>query len=141
MKPKEYLSQVRDTDLRISTKLEQLEQLRSYAEKTSSFASARKNSNAGDRIGKTVAKIIDLENEINADIDRLVETARSVRKAISQVDNKKHQLLLELRYLNNKTWEEIAVTMHYSLRNVYCIHGHALQKLKDVIVCHVESMI
>ena len=50
---------------------------------------------------------------------------------IKAVANTERQTLLELRYLCFKTWEQIAVEMNYTVRNVHLLHKEAL---KDVAV-------
>lgn len=73
-----------------------------------------------------IGKIVDLENEINADIDKLVDLKREMVAIIKAVKNPEFQTLLELRYLCFKTWEQIAVEMGYSTRNIYKLHDSAI---------------
>ena len=39
-------------------------------------------------------------------------------------------MLLELRYLEGKTWDEIAKAMDYDLRWIYRLHGKALKEIE-----------
>ena len=75
------------------------------------------------------SKIVDLQNEINADIDRLVDIKREVREMIESVPSVEGRTILEMRYINYKKWKEIAVSMHYVLRNVRYIHDKAIEYL------------
>ena len=77
-------------------------------------------------MAEVVAKIVDLQTEINHDIDRLIDLKREMVMLIKSVDNTECQTLLELRYLCFKTWEQIAVDMGYTIDNVYRIHRKAL---------------
>lgn len=52
-------------------------------------------------------------------------------------ENNKYRRLLQYRYLNFCTFEEIAVMMHYSWRHVHRIHAEALRAMDDVIECHI----
>ena len=61
------------------------------------------------------------------DIDRLVDLKREMVTVIKAVANTECQTLLELRYLCFKTWEQIAVEMNYTVRNVHLLHKEALQ--------------
>ena len=81
------------------------------------------------RMQDIIGKIIDLENEINADIDQLVDLKRDIVAIIKAVENPEDQTLLELRYLCFKTWEQIAVDMGYNVRHVYRLHDEALLKV------------
>lgn len=132
MNTKEYLSQAFWLDHRINSKLEQVAALRGLATKATS-------SNITDRVDGTkqrspmenvIVKIIDLEYEIDTDIDRLVDLKREINQAIKSVTQPEYNLLLELRYLCYKTWEEISGIMDYSWRNVHYVHGKALAAVK-----------
>ena len=39
--------------------------------------------------------------------------------------------ILKLRYLEAKSWEEIADMLHYSRAQVFRIHDRAIQKLEE----------
>ena len=75
-------------------------------------------------------RIIDLENEINADIDDLVALKHEIVKVIKSVPNLEYQTLLELRYLCFKSWEQIAVMLDYDLRYTHKLHNRALEECK-----------
>ena len=129
MTTKEYLSQAYRLDQRINSKLEQVESLNELATKvTATLTGIPKNSNrATSNMADTVTKIIDLQQEINNDIDCLVDLKREIVEVIHSVENIECQTLLELRYLCFKTWEQIAVDMNYTVRNIHLLHKEALQ--------------
>lgn len=77
-----------------------------------------------------IVKIIDLEHEIDEEIDRLVDLKQEIVSLIKKVKNPEYQTLLELRYLNFKTWEQIATEMHYSTQHTFRIHDKALSLLR-----------
>ena len=52
---------------------------------------------------------------------------RDIVKVIKSVDSNEYQVLLELRYLCFKTWEQIAVEMGYSIHHLYKVHRQALE--------------
>ena len=74
-----------------------------------------------------VIKILALSEEINTDIDRLVDLKVEITHAIKKVDDVECALLLELRYLCFKTWEQIAVELNYDIRHIYRLHQQALR--------------
>lgn len=129
---KEYLSQAYRLDQRINSKLGQVEALNDLATKaTSALTGMPKNPNrATSTMADAIGKIIDLQAEINRDIDRLVDLKREIVGVIKTVDNMECQTLLEKRYLCFETWEQIAVDMDYTVRNIYNLHSLALQKIK-----------
>lgn len=128
MTVKEYLGQAYRLDQRINSKLEQLESLNGLATKcTSTLTGMPKNpSRSTSMVADAVAKIVDLQVEINRDIDLLVDLKCDMVRIIKSVDNAEYQTLLELRYLCFKTWEQIAVDMNYCIDNVYRIHRKAI---------------
>ena len=132
MTAKEFLSQYRLSDLRIKAKLEQLEELRTQATHiTPSYSEVACTPSASDKIGGLAAKITDLENEINADIDNLLNIRKEIVKAINTVEDSTLRTLLELRYINCKKWEQIAVEMDYTYQWICELHGRAL---KDIVL-------
>jgi len=128
MTARDYLTQAYRLDQRINSKLEQVESLNGLATKVNSTLSGMpKNPNrATSAMADTVTKIITLQAEINNDIDRLVDLKREMVAVIKAVVNTECQTLLELRYLCFKTWEQIAVEMDYTVRNVHLLHNEAL---------------
>lgn len=131
MTVKEYLGQAYRLDQRITSKLEQVASLNDLAEKaTSTLTGMPKNpNNATSTMADAVAKIIDLQAEINRDIDCLVDLKREIVALIKTVDNTEYQTLLEKRYLCFETWEQIAVDMDYSIQHIYRIRDKAIAKL------------
>lgn len=108
---KDYLSQAYRIDQRINSKIEQVSCLHDLATKATQTlsdmpGSATRNTH---RMEDVIIKIIDLENEINTEIDRLVDIKLEIMCLINGVPNPEEQTLLELRYLCFKTWEQIAV--------------------------------
>lgn len=135
MKAKEYLSQAYRLDQRIDAKIEQVMSLRNLAAKATSTLSDAAPSGTCNvhRMEDIIIKIIDFENEINADIDRLVDLKREIVSTIKTVPNLECQMLLELRYLCFKPWEQIAVEMGYGIDNIFRLHQKALKEVDKTI--------
>lgn len=129
MTSKEYLSQAYHLDKRIDSKIEQLKALNLLATKCTSTLSdmPKSQSISNSRLEDTVVKIVDLQEEINRDIDRLVDLKRDIVRTIKMVKKPEYQILLELRYLCFKTWEEIAVKMNCSIDNVFKMRNKDLK--------------
>ena len=113
MTAKEYLNQAYWLDRRIDSKLEQLSSLQDMATKTTSVMSDDVVSRTRNvhSMEDVIAKIIDMQAEINADIDRLVDLKRDIMQVVKAVDDPELQTLLELRYLCFKDWQDIAYSM------------------------------
>lgn len=128
MKAKEYFDQAYRLDQRIDSKIKQVASLNELATKCTSTLSGMPHSpNHGQSsMAEAIYKIVDLQAEINEDIDRLVDLKRDMVKVIKSVDGADFQLLLELRFLCFKNWEQIAVEMGYSIHHIYKIYRLAL---------------
>lgn len=136
MTTKEYLQQYRTLDMEINSKLDQLAELREKAEKVSSSGGGSSGGQISDKVGRTAAKIVDLDNEINRDIDRLVNLKREIEAAVGKIPNETYRILLIMRYINGKTFEQIAVDMYYSYKWICILHGRALKAVKEYIEVH-----
>lgn len=132
MTAKEYLGQAYRLDQRINSKLEQVMSLRDLTTKATATMSDMPGGGSRNvyRMQDIIGKIIDLEDEINQDIDALVDLKREMVATIKAVADPECQTLLELRYLCFKTWEQIAVDMQYSTRNIYKLHDRAIKEIK-----------
>ena len=132
MTAKEYLSQAHHIDKRINSKLEQVRSLRSLAEKATSTISGayQRGAHSVTRMEDVITKMLDLEAEINADIDALVDLKRKIVTIIKRLDHAEHQTLLELRYLCFMRWEAIAVEMSYSSQHMFRLHDAALKEVE-----------
>ena len=132
MTAKEYLNQACRLDQRINSKLEQVLSLRELTTKATATLSDMPSGGSRNvyRMQDIIGKIVDLENDINRDIDALVDLKREMVTVIKSVADPECQTLLELRFLCFKTWEQIAVDMQYSTRNIYKLHDTAIGAIK-----------
>ena len=113
MTAREYLTQARMIDSRINSKLMELQRARELATKATGLVSDMPRTPSPDlqQMESRVVKIVDLEREINAEIDELVDLKRDIRELIAQIRKPEYRTLLELRYLGFKTWDAIAEEM------------------------------
>lgn len=139
MSPKEYLSRYLEADREINAKLDEISQLRAKITGTGISLNPDKvqTSPPSDTMARIVDKIVDMEKEVDEEIDQLREIKREVYQVIFSLSDERYRAVLRRRYINGKTWEQIAVELHYSYKQVCRIHGKALQKLKDVLECPI----
>ena len=136
MTAKEYLMQYRQIEKEIGRLLEERARWTALAEKmTPSLSGIPGGAGGGDRLGETVAKIVDLEREIGAKVDELVEHYRKIGEVVSQIPDAKEREVLLRRYMQGQSWEEIGEKMEITIRRVYQLHKTALFSL-DFIVFH-----
>ncbi len=128
MTAKEYLNQVRTLDMLINAKQSELYSLKLMATSISSPVISEKVQSGGENnTMRIIDKIVDLQNEINLEIDKLVDLKSQIRGEIKQINDPVERILLTERYINNKSWMEIANMMHYTERQVHNIHGKSLK--------------
>lgn len=132
MTAKEYLSQANRLDDEIDTRIASLERLKSIAEKMTT-ASSGMPSGSADPHGRenVLVKIVDFDAEITADIDRLIELKREIKRVIDAVEDQTQRIILIKRYINKERWEQIAYELNYEMRHTLEMHGEAL---KNVVV-------
>ena len=133
---KEYLDQVRLLDTQIKNKLDEIADLRSMIMHITSTLrpdGGFPSGGASDKVGNTVSKIVDLEQEVNASIDKFVDMKREISKTIEQLKDPDESRLLHLKYFKYMIWEEIAIEMGYTYRNVCYIHSRALQSVNKLL--------
>ena len=137
MTAKEYLSQARYINQEIDSKLQQVASLRELATKTSMPMSDMPGSpnRTTDKLENTMTKIIDMGNTINEMVGRLIELKLEITFVVQKVEDTESRVLLEMRYLCFKQWDEIAVAMGYDIRHIYRLHQSALSKVQIPKTC------
>lgn len=88
------------------------------------------NSSGDASYTNIVAKIIDLENAIKADIEKLLSLKLEIRTVINAVQDNEERLLLKCRYLNFMSWEDVCDEMNVSMRTAHRIHAVAIANVK-----------
>ena len=126
MTPKEFLSQAWQIDRRIERKIEERERIESRL-----TAGRISNLSGMPRGGKydwtdSAAHVADLTAQIGEEINQLCTVKRMVNDAIDAVEDMRYRRVLELRYRNYLSWEDIAADMGYDERHVHRLHGEAL---------------
>lgn len=128
MTAKEYLRSIKHLGNAINAKQAELDRLKR------DMCSIRGISYDKDKVQggitgsmKIVDKIIDLNNVINAEIDKLVDLKAEAHNKIEKVCNEKFISLLTDIYINGYTLEQVAERMDKSYETIRGWHGEALQ--------------
>ena len=132
MDTKQYLSQIERLDKMIQNKLSEIYQLKTMAcSVTVSNEKERvQTSSDKDRLGSTVAKIVDLEKETDMLVDRFIDKRSHIISQIDGLDNIDYYHVLSMRYVARDTFETIAKKTNWSIRRVFSIHGDALKEFE-----------
>lgn len=128
MTTKQYLNQIARINRMINNKLAEIYQLKTMVCSISVSANEDKvqSSSDKDKLGSSVAKIVDLENEINKAIDVYVDKKERIVSQIDSIKDIMEYQVLFSRYIEYKTFEQIAEDNNYSVRQILRIHGNAL---------------
>ncbi|MCZ9313172.1 MAG: sigma factor-like helix-turn-helix DNA-binding protein [Methanocorpusculum sp.] len=131
MTAKQYLKQAYRLNERIKDKQERIDSLRLMSTSTGAIDYSKdrvQTSPSGDApFTKQVMQIIQFEEELEADKNRMKTVFLEISRAIDQMENANHILVLSKRYLLMKTWEQIANEMNYSVMQIHRIHKDALE--------------
>ena len=132
---KEFLQQVKLCDMHINEKLEELDRLKALTMKITSTWKQDSVSGSGnlDKLGDAIAKIIDLEADINNAVDIYVDKKKEVTALIEKIKDPDQVSVLYKRYFQDEPWERIACEMGFTYRNVCYIHGRALQTVEGLL--------
>lgn len=127
MTAKEYLRSIKYLDHAINAKQAELDRLKR------DMCSIKGVTYDGDKVQggitdsmKIVDKIIELNNLINAEIDKLVDLKAEAHNKIEKVCNRKFISLLTDIYINGYTLEQVAERMDKSYVTICEWHGQAL---------------
>lgn len=144
MKAKEYLLQIRKIDRLVENKIAELEHWQAIATGTTTFSGTVKIGNemhAVEKVQSTgnrykmedaILKCIEINKELNAEIDRLVDTRKEVISTIEQLKPSEYDVLHKI-YVQNKDFQEIATAKKMSYSWVTTKHGRALASLQKIL--------
>ena len=127
MTAKEYLRSIKYLDHAINAKQAELDRLKR------DMCSIKGVTYDGDKVQggitdsmKIVDKIIELNNVINAEIDKLVDLKAEAHQKIEKVCNEKFISLLTDIYINGYTLEQVAEKADKTYMTICRWHGQAL---------------
>ena len=125
-----YLSRYRRLNERIDRLLEEQSRWREMALKiTPTLSQTPGGGESGSPIERPMDKVLEIDEEINREIDELQIVRQEIRAALNQLEDENLKLLMEYRYIDGLTWEQIAVKMNYCWRQVCRKHGQALTQI------------
>lgn len=128
MTAKQYLNQAKTLEYAIKSKQEELYYLTEKSRYIQNTAlSERIQSSHNNNSNAIIDKIVDMENEINAEIEHLLDLKAEIRQRIALVYNPVYIAVLTDKYLNFFTLEQIAERMDKSYPTIRMWHGQALQ--------------
>lgn len=135
MTAKQYLGQIERLDRMISNKTIEIQQVENQLYNIKSIMNDCKVQTSGskDRLGDSVSKLVDLQNELSNLIDSYVAKRQEIIKIIEKVRETNRYDLLFKKYVEQKSFEQIACEMNYSLVHIKRIHKFALDEVNCII--------
>lgn len=140
MKAKDFMQQAFFLDKRINSLMRQVNNLWDQAISTTQIISdmPRNPNGGGSKLETKVLDICDLTAEIEQQMQAMKRLRMTIFEVVSQVDDSEYQLILQERYFEMLSWEDIAADINRSVRSAQLLHGKALaevQKILDEKVC------
>ena len=128
MTAKEYLLRYQEVKREIEDLDYRMAQLRlKYAAPSAiNYSDMPKAHNANHDLSEYVAKMDEMTDYMISKYTRLRGIEVDIYKRLDRMDNQDERELLRFRYIDGLTWDQIALKLGYSRRNVTRIHGRAL---------------
>lgn len=135
MEAKEFLKQVEKLDSQIKNKLIEQQQWRDIALGITANMDGERvqSSGAKSKMGNAVERCVDMEQEIDSLVDKLIDTKKEVIQAIERLPSATEYNLLHLRYIQYIPLIEIADMWNTEYTNVTTAHGRALKSLQKIL--------
>ena len=135
MRAKTYLYEIRKLDLKIENKQMQIQSLYDLLLSVGVSMEEEKvqSSHSQDPLGNAVVRIVDLKEEINADIDRYVDRKLEAIRLINKLENDESINILFRRYIKYEEWQTIADELHFSRQAIDKKHKRALVEFQKIV--------
>jgi len=129
MTTKVYLGQIRKYDRMINNKLADIYRLKTMAMSMTIEPQADKvqTSGAQDKLGDAVAKIVDLEKEIDRLVDIYVDKRNVIIGQIDALENDEYRDVLTQRFVLCKPFDEIYEEIGMSRRKMFYVYEEAMR--------------
>lgn len=129
----EFLESIQEQDIEIDEQLLALSEKKARAISISAVVNSERvqTSMVGDRIGKELAEIAELESEINHKIDKLYATKRKAMDVIAKMGDENLQEVLLKRYFEYKNMPQIAREEKITVRGVQKRHSKAIKLFNE----------
>lgn len=127
---RQYLEQLETIDTKINQHLERLAEMKADATSTGGFDYSRERvqtSTSGDKLCKDVARYVDFNAQINAEIDQFVDAKNQIISEIQGLNVNNYIQVLFKRYVQFKNLKVTASEMKMSYQYVRDLHKKALE--------------
>lgn len=135
---KVYLNQLRILDSKIQRRQQEVDELKQAAMSLGSVGldpdKVRTDSPDPDPLASRIVNYVKMENEINEMIDEFIDLKHTIIGQIQMLEDANCMDVLWKRYVDRKTFVQIAEEMHYDISTIFRIHGRALQMFNEKFI-------
>lgn len=132
MTAKEYLQQAFYIDRKIDVMIKKVEEMKRslYGKSISYENDGTQSGSHANGTESSIMRVLEYEQQINKEIDRLVDLRLEIESTIMSVNNDVQREVLERRYLLFEKWEKIAVEMGITFQWAHILHKRALKNIR-----------
>ena len=127
---KHQLKQIRLIDLEVKSKMEELDRLNNSFLKSPSLKEINVQESKVSLKDDAYVKIINLNDYINDQVDKLIDLKYQLIQAIEQLDNSRERTIIWMKYISSKGWDEIAEELKISKTTLFILHDEAIKKIE-----------
>lgn len=129
-----YLEQIKEIDGDISDMIKDVERLRLIAYGTTAKSGGERvqSSSSKQKMADAVCEYVDIEEDIKRELGRLSEKRKEILSVIRRLQFNKRSIIHK-RYVQGKSFDEIADMCDKSKSWVTSIHGRALQDVQAIL--------
>lgn len=80
---------------------------------------------------RAATELFAIRDHYEQKIRELLQRQLRIEKAIDAIEDPVMRMLLRYRYIDGRSWKQIAILMNYSVDHIWKKHGQALMILKD----------
>lgn len=131
---KQALQEYRQIEKRVQEKTERLATLMSSATRTTSSLDGERVNGTGERsrLEASVITLMDLEAQLDKSIDEKNARRHAIQNAIDAMKDEREARLLELRYIDGRSWVNVMMRMEISETWSRVIHESALNHFAEI---------
>ena len=135
MRAKDYLGQIRKTDMCIAQRITELNQMRERLSVLQGIDYAKDRVQSAPESGnKQIEEIVDCELDIMRMVREETTLKHKIIGEIQTLDNPIYVDILFRRYVDCSSFERIACDMGYVYNYVCTLHGKALDEFERVVL-------
>lgn len=127
---KAWLLRYREAIHDIDCREREMEEWRLRAEKITKTISDMPRGGKALNIDDIIAEMDEILRDVKQKVKESKLIQLEIEIAIEELEDPVLERLMKCRYINQMTWKQIAIVMGYEERQIYRLHGKALERIK-----------